>query len=976
MSQEMHASRINATAKDATKVRNFCMLAHVDHGKTTLSDVLVASNGLISQALAGKVRFLDCREDEQRRMITMKASTIALRHTCQKEDYVLNLIDSPGHVDFSCEVSTAVRLSDGAFLLVDAVDGVATQTRAVLEQAYREKVKCCLVVNKVDLLITTQGLSPEEAYLVLSQIISNANVMMAEFVEADRITGAQLHADRAAAGGEDALQDDSEEQWFEPAKGNVIFASSVDGWGFTTANFARLYAQKLSWSEHALRTALWGEWYLDQKRKKIVSSAPKAGSVPMCVRFVLEQIWKVYGCASIKDAEERTTALVKMCSALGMNVKEAVLRKKDGASAVAAVMNAWLPLATSMMDACVQQLPSPVEAQPYRMRRLLPDLPLVTPPETREAYAGAVKACSPDGKVLAYIAKMFDTECLPGAALQEGGVEVTSEDTQATSFVGVARLFAGTIRRGDTLLVLDPKHKPGGTETVQEVKVRQLFLLMGRGLAPVNVVHPGSIFGVGGLGTAVLKSATLASTPEACGFSQMVFQSAAVIRMSVEPANPLDLEKLKAGLALLNKADPQVEVLLTQEGELVICTAGEVHAERCILDLNERYAQVAMRVSEPLVGLRETICAEQRKPTVVTTSDKQCSFAIKAHDIPTAVTDALERHHDTLRALSEYPPEAVPRIALQEDMMEAVRDVRDAVVESGGVWPDLWRRGFWSLGPRHCGTNILACSEQVQGTPTVWGALAGLLEGETARGEAAAESEGAGAEASAAADREKQHRVVRQINDSIVAGFQMAAEKGPLCDEPMTGVAFVLEEITVADEDADAAGCYGPLSGQAMSAVFQGCRKAFMAEGKRVVEPMYECDITASTNCHGKVYEVLKKRRAEIIDNIPQEGTMAFRVLAYLPVTESFGLADEMRVKTSGNATPTLRWSHWSTIHMDPYFVRQTEDEIEDLNETDVASMSNVPRNLINRVRKRKGLPVEELVVKKAEKMKYSTRGG
>ena len=966
MSQEVHASRINAIAKDATKVRNFCVLAHVDHGKTTLSDVLVASNGLISQALAGQVRFRDCREYEQRRMITMKASTIALRHTYQKEDYVLNLIDSLGHVDFSCEVSTAVRLSDGAFLLVDAVDGVATQTRAVLEQAYRENVKCCLVVNKVDLLITTQGLSPEEAYLALSQIISSVNVLMAEFVEADCTPGAHLHAGRAA-GGEDALKDDSEEQWFEPAKGNVIFASSVDGWGFTTAHFARLYAQKLSWSEHALRTALWGEWYLDQRRKKIVSSPPKAGSVPMCVRFVLEQIWKVYGCASIKAAEERTAALVKMCSALGMNVKEAVLKKKDGPSAVAAVMNAWLPLATSMMDACVQQLPSPAEAQPYRMRRLLPDLPLVTPPEAREAYAGGVRACSPDGQVLAYIARMFDTECLPGAALQEGGVEVASEGTPATSFVGVARLFAGTIRRGDTLLVLDPKHKPGGTETAQEVKVRQLFLLMGRDLAPVAVVHPGSIFGVGGLGTAVLKSATLASTAEACGFSQMVFQSAAVIRMSVEPANPLDLEKLKAGLALLNKADPQVEVLLTQEGELVICTAGEVHAERCILDLNERYAQVAMRVSEPLVGLRETICAEQRKPTVVMTSDKQCSFAIKAYDIPTAVTDALERHRDTLRALSGCPPEAVPRIARQEDVMDAARDVHGAVVESGGVWPDLWRRGFWSLGPRHCGTNILACSEKVAGTPTVWGALAGLLEGETAGGEAAAEA-GESAAAAAAAAREKQRRVARQINDSIVAGFQMAAGNGPLCDEPMTGVAFVLEELTVTE---DAAGCNGPLSGQAMSAVFQGCRKAFMAEGQRLVEPMYECDVTASTNCHGKVYEVLKKRRAEIIDNIPQEGTMAFRVLAYLPVAESFGLADEMRVKTSGNATPTLRWSHWSTIHMDPYFVRQTEDGIEDLNETDVASRSNVPRNLINRVRKRKGLPVEEIVVK-AEKMKLA----
>lgn len=230
--------------KNTANIRNICVLAHVDHGKTTLADCLISSNGIISSRLAGKLRYMDSREDEQVRGITMKSSAISLHYATGNEDYLINLIDSPGHVDFSSEVSTAVRICDGCIIVVDAVEGVCPQTQAVLRQAWLENIRPVLVINKIDRLIVELKFSPQEAYAHLKNILEQMNALTGTLFtskvleeRAERETESRVNPSSDpgeqvydwSAGLEDS---DDSHLYFSPDQGNVVFTSAVDGWGF------------------------------------------------------------------------------------------------------------------------------------------------------------------------------------------------------------------------------------------------------------------------------------------------------------------------------------------------------------------------------------------------------------------------------------------------------------------------------------------------------------------------------------------------------------------------------------------------------------------------------------------------------------------------------------------------------------------------------------------------------------------------
>jgi len=159
-------------------IRNIGIVAHIDHGKTTLSDNLLAGAGMISQELAGDQRFLDFDEQEQARGITIDAANVSMVHKYKDEDYLINLIDTPGHVDFGGDVTRAMRAVDGAVVVVCAVEGIMPQTETVLRQALKENVRPVLFINKVDRLINELKLEGDELQNRFLKIIASANKLI------------------------------------------------------------------------------------------------------------------------------------------------------------------------------------------------------------------------------------------------------------------------------------------------------------------------------------------------------------------------------------------------------------------------------------------------------------------------------------------------------------------------------------------------------------------------------------------------------------------------------------------------------------------------------------------------------------------------------------------------------------------------------------------------------------------------------
>jgi len=649
-------------------IRNMSVIAHVDHGKSTLTDSLVAKAGIIAAAKAGETRATDTRKDEQDRCITIKSTAISMYFDMAEKDlefvkqtkakkadgsletgYLINLIDSPGHVDFSSEVTAALRVTDGALVVVDCVSGVCVQTETVLRQAIAERIRPVLFMNKMDRALLELQLEQEELYQTFQRIVENVNVIVATYADDDGPMGVVR---------------------VDVNNGSVGFGSGLHGWAFSLKQFAEMYASKFGVDTDKMMKKLWGENFFNAKTKKWQKEKSDDNKRSFCM-YVLDPIYMVFDAIMNFKKEQTEKLLGKLTTASGKLVKDVLKAEEkelEGKPLMKCVMRNWLPAGEAMFQMIVIHLPSPVTAQKYRAE-LLYEGP------SDDAACNGIRNCDTDGPLMMYISKMVPT-------------------SDKGRFYAFGRVFSGKVATGQKARIMGPNFVPGQKTDLYEKSIQRTILMMGGRVEAIEDVPAGNICGLVGVDQFLVKTGTISTLKEAHNMKVMKFSVSPVVRVAVEPRNPADLPKLVEGLKRLAKSDPMVQCMIEESGEHIIAGAGELHLEICLKDLEEDHACIPLKKSDPVVSYRETVSEESSIMCLSKSPNKHNRLFMKAVPMPDGLAEDIENGdvnpRDDFKTRGRY-------LADKYDY-----DVTEA-------------RKIWCFGPDTLGPNLMIdCSKGVQ----------------------------------------------------------------------------------------------------------------------------------------------------------------------------------------------------------------------------------------------------------------------
>merc|ERR1719283_219118 len=503
--------------------------------------------------------------------------------------FLINLIDSPGHVDFSSEVTAALRVTDGALVVVDCVSGVCVQTETVLRQAIAERIKPVLMMNKMDRALLELQLDAEDLYQTFNRIVENVNVIVATYADDDGPMG--------------NIQ-------VRPENGTVGFGSGLHGWGFTLKEFAEMYAAKMGSEPKKLLKNLWGNRFYFAKEKKWKSEEGAGGMRGFCM-FVLDPIYKLF--KSIMDFQKDKTH--QLLTKLGIKL-DGDEKSLEGKPLLKVVMRKWLPAGDALLMMIAIHLPSPVTAQKYRMEMLYEG------PHDDECALG-IKNCNPEAPLMMYVSKMVPT-------------------SDKGRFYAFGRVFSGVCETGQKVRIMGPNFVFGKKEDLNCKSIQRTILMMGRTVEPIPSVPCGNICGLVGVDNYLVKTGTITTFEGAHNMKTMKFSVSPVVRVAVEPKDPQHLPKLVEGLKRLAKSDPMVLTLTEESGEHIVAGAGELHLEICLKDLEEDHAGVPIKKSDPVVSYRETVQETSNITCLSKSPNKHNRLFMTATNMPDGLPEDID----------------------------------------------------------------------------------------------------------------------------------------------------------------------------------------------------------------------------------------------------------------------------------------------------------------------------------------------
>mmetsp|Transcript_23789 Transcript_23789/g.56006 ORF Transcript_23789/g.56006 Transcript_23789/m.56006 type:complete len:1115 (+) Transcript_23789:129-3473(+) len=700
-SDEFLTSHLLSNETTSTR-RGIALVGHLHHGKTSLIDTLMeptlqpsdrwdpldsssedptenktnnsginSNGGSASCSKTGTLRYTDITKSERERQMSLQSCpiTLALPDTRGKS-YALTIVDCPGHVQFHDESVAALRALDGAVLCVDAAEGILLHTELLIRQIVGEGLPICLVVTKLDRLVTELRLPPRDAYFKLLNVVESANKLVRE----------------ASHGRYPELS---------PSRGNVAFSSALHGWLFTLQSMAEVYLEhsrdeslgsNVTPAQFAKR--LWGDWWFDDESRTFVDDPSQSSSQQRSfVTFCLEPIYKIYA-ACLGESEKDVEATLKP---LGVHLTKTQLRSSARPLLRIALSRFLETASCGFVDMVVKHVPPPSAAAKGKVAR---------------CYSGPLDA--------PFVRDMLRCESRTAEKLVMHVTKLYSS-SDGRSFDALARIYCGTCRPGQKVRVLGEGFVPDeDDEDTAVATIESIAIPRGRSRTKVTLATAGNWVLLTGVDATIAKTATIVgknSSRSTDGdededdvdddedddsnpvhiFSPLRFPfvgGESTMKMALEPLNPAELPKMVQGLRSVSKAYPMVRTRVEESGEHVLFGTGELYMDCVLHDLRHVYGDVEVKVADPSVALRETVVDTSSLKCFAETTNKKNKLTFIAEPMDDGLAEKLES--GTVK-LGEWDQRKVGRF-----------------FQSQYGWDLLSSRSVWAFGDSPTrGTNLL-----------------------------------------------------------------------------------------------------------------------------------------------------------------------------------------------------------------------------------------------------------------------------
>ncbi|XP_031572562.1 116 kDa U5 small nuclear ribonucleoprotein component-like [Actinia tenebrosa] len=574
-------------------IRNVTLAGHLHSGKTTFLDRLFEQTHPELESKEGKdLNYSDFLFTEQERGVSIKSTPVSLVLPDTKgKSFLVNIFDTPGHVNFSDEVTAAYRLCDGVMIFIDASEGVMLNTERLLKHAVQEQLAITICINKIDRLLLELKLPPADAYYKLKHIVDEVNSLLSTFAEDEDIV-------------------------VSPLLGNVCFASSAYGFCFTLLSFAKLYTDSFGGGMNPKDFAnrLWGDMYFNSKTRKFTRKAPLSTSHRSFVEFILEPLYKIFG-QVVGDVD---TTLPDVLDELGIHLTKKEMQYNIR-PLLRLVCKRFFGDFTGFVDVCVHHI-----ASPKAMART----------KVNHTYTGPLDSdivdsmydCNAEGTLMVHTTKQYPSN-------------------DATAFHVFGRVMSGTLYAGQQVRVLGENYTVEDEEDSRVGLVGRLWISEARYKIEVNRIPAGNWVLIEGIDQSIVKTSTITEvtgTEEVYIFRPLKFNTCSTIKIAVEPHNPSELPKMLDGLRKVNKSYPILTTKVEESGEHVILGTGELYLDSIMHDLRKLYSEIDIKVADPVVAFCETVVETSSLKCFAETPNKKNKVTMIAEPLEKGLAEDIE----------------------------------------------------------------------------------------------------------------------------------------------------------------------------------------------------------------------------------------------------------------------------------------------------------------------------------------------